>query len=245
MVRHGRPTPQAVGNRERPRYRDLDPAEVLGLDVNPYLTSHKTWSPELVPAGEAPEWRDRWPDAFGRAAPLVLEVGAGNGEFAAALATRDADANHIAVELRYKRAVLCARRVRQAGLRNLRIVRYHAAFLDDFLPPESVDRFWVNHPDPWPKRAHEKHRLIAPWFLTDLAALAKDGAIFHLKTDSPTHLAALPAALGDAWELVDTRTDISAQGAPWPNDLPTKFQTTMGKLGRPVLAALLRRRPRR
>jgi tRNA (guanine-N7-)-methyltransferase len=226
----------------RPRFRDLDPAEASDPDINPYLVAHREFGRELLPAGEAWKHRGAWGAFFGRMAPLVAEVGAGIGDWLVARAAAAPEADHVGIELRYKRTVLIARRIRVAGVRNAVAVRYHASFLDDLFDDSSLDAIWLNHPDPWPRERHEKHRLVSEHFLADCARLLRPGGAFNLRTDADHHVAALEALLpSSGFALVGRAWDLAVEPPPWGPDTPTHYQKKMAALGRPVHAVALQR----
>lgn len=52
-----------------------------------------------------------------------------------------------------------------------------------FIPTSSVHEVYVNFPDPWPKRRHEKHRIINPEFVSELARILHPHATATLVTD--------------------------------------------------------------
>jgi len=255
MAASGRPTPQLESRLvgERPRFQDRVLDADRRPDVNPFFHAHREWAPELLPADTAWRLRGRWGEEFGREAPLHVELGAGNGFFLEAMAARHADWNFVGVEIRYKRVVLCAKKLRKAGVSNARIVRYHAAFLDDLFEPGSLDGLYVNHPDPWPKTRHEKNRLISRWFLEDVAQLLKPGGWFRLKSD---HLPNIERAIelldhgprGESFstlplEVAGRSDDVTTGPAPWADDIETNYQRKFREKGEPVYALELRRLP--
>lgn len=254
MAAHGRPTPLPVTAPEagRPRFRDLRAEAEPGAPsnrLNPYEALHREQGRFAMAADQAQPWRGRWAAWFGREAPLVLEIGPGNGSFTAALASRDTGADHVAIEIRFKRVVQCAAKLRVAGLTNAVIVRYHAAYLDDLFEPGSLSTIWVNHPDPWPKERHEKNRLVSRWFLEDAAALLRPGGALRLKSDHAPNVDRAVALLDrgpdgeDAPRLPFTvagRSDDVTRGpAPWPDDIETGYQRKFRLKGLPVYAVEL------
>ncbi|MEQ1506588.1 MAG: hypothetical protein ABMB14_30450 [Myxococcota bacterium] len=242
MAPPGRPTPQSDPG-ERPRFRDSRTG--VGRTVNPYVALHRGGG-VAMPADEAWTWRDRWSERFGREAPLVLEIGPGNGWFLVELARRSPDADHVAVEIRYKRVVQCATKVEAAGLTNAVVARYHAAYLDDLFAPGTLSTIWVNHPDPWPKERHEKNRLISRWFLADVVSLLRPGGTLRLKSDHAPNVDRAVFLLdhdpeGAAAErlplTVTGRSDDVTRGpAPWPDDIETGYQRKFRLKGEPVYA---------
>lgn len=121
---------------------------------------------------------------FGRSAPLVVEIGSGQGHaIVHAAASRPGD-DFLAIEV-FKaglaRTMLDAHR---AGVRNLRLVEANAPeVLEHLLPEASVSELWVFFPDPWHKKRHTKRRLVADRFAQVAADALCDGGVLRLATD--------------------------------------------------------------
>lgn len=239
MAVPGRPTPQQSGD-ERPRFRDPSPADFDDPHLNPYLTGHLEFGPPLIPASEAWPWRGRWAAQFGREAPLHLEIGSGNGFFLAEMAQRHPAWNWLGLEIRYKRTVLTAKKLVRAGVAHARILRYHAAYLDDLFEPGALAGIYVNHPDPWPKQRHHKHRLIAPWFLADVARYLAEGGWLRVKSDYRPNVQRVADILADRPDLplaiTGRSADVVEGEAPWSDDAETNYQRKAAAQGKPVHA---------
>lgn len=250
MAAHGRPTPQPPIEGDRPRFRDrpADGAEEEGpgLDINPYFVSHRTFGCELLPADEAALWYDRWSERFGREAPLHVEIGSGNGFFLTGLAARHPEWNVLGLEIRYKRTVLTARKIRKHQLSNALIARYHAAYLDDLFAEGTLAGLYVNHPDPWPKGRHEKNRLVSRWFLQDAARFLRPGGWLRIKSDFRDNVDRVAGLLSHGpdgeplatlpFEITGRSDDVNSGPAPWPDDIVTNYQRKMAIRGKPVYA---------
>lgn len=121
---------------------------------------------------------------FGRPAPLVVEIGSGQGHAIVHAAAQRPDTDFLAVEVfraGLARTMLDADR---AGVRNLRIVEANAPeVLEHLLPAGSVDEVWVFFPDPWHKAKHNKRRLVAPAFPPLAARALREGGMLRLATD--------------------------------------------------------------
>jgi tRNA (guanine-N7-)-methyltransferase len=121
---------------------------------------------------------------WGREAPLVVEIGSGQGHAIVHAATSRPDTDFLAIEVfraGLARTMLDADR---AGARNLRLVEANAPeVLQHLLPAASVDELWVFFPDPWHKKKHTKRRLVAEGFPAIAAAALKDGGMLRLATD--------------------------------------------------------------
>ena len=122
--------------------------------------------------------------AFGRDAPLVLEIGSGMGEATAQMAAADPDRDVLAVEVHTPGLGSLLRLAEGAGLTNLRVVEADAReVLRDRLAPGSLDEVRVFFPDPWPKARHAKRRLVTAEFADLVAARLRPGGRLHVATD--------------------------------------------------------------
>jgi len=123
-------------------------------------------------------------DVWGRHAPLVVEIGSGQGHAIVHAAASRPDQNFLAIEVfvaGLARTMLDAER---AEIDNLRLVEANAPeVLQHLLPPASVDELWVFFPDPWHKSKHTKRRLITPEFAATAAGALREGGVLRLATD--------------------------------------------------------------
>lgn len=125
---------------------------------------------------------------FGRAAPLVLEIGSGMGEATVAMATADPGRDVLAVEVHTPGVGALLRRIELAGLTNVRVVEADAVeVLRDLLAPGSLDEVRVFFPDPWPKSRHAKRRLLGPAFADLVADRLRPGGRLHVATDAVSY----------------------------------------------------------
>ena len=241
MAANGRPTPQLRGV-ERPGFIDRLPDFLSRPDLNPYTKLHRTFGRPLLPADEAWRYRGRWHELFQRTAPLHLEIGTGNGFFLAALAKTKPEINLVGIEIRYKRSVLTARKLRVAGATHAVIARYHAAYLDDLFETGELSGIYVNHPDPWPRVKHVKHRLVSRWFMEDVARLLKPGGRFRMKSDFLPNIERAEEVIdGLPLSVVGRCLDVTGSDAPWADDIETNYQSKFRKRGLPVAAIELLR----
>jgi tRNA (guanine-N7-)-methyltransferase len=122
--------------------------------------------------------------AFGRTAPLVVEIGSGMGEATAAMAASDPERNLLAVDVHLQGLGRLLRRAEELGLTNVRVADGDAVvLLRDMLGPDSVDELRVFFPDPWPKSRHAKRRLVQQGFLDLVASRLRAGGVLHVATD--------------------------------------------------------------
>lgn len=139
-------------------------------------------------------------EVWGRSgAPLVVEIGSGQGHAIVHAAASRADADFLAIEVftaGLARTMLDADR---AGARNLRLVEANAPeVLEHLLPEAAASELWVFFPDPWHKKKHTKRRLVTPEFAALAARALRDGGVLRLATDWEDYALQMREVLGVA-----------------------------------------------
>ncbi len=142
---------------------------------------HETW---VVTEETAAADGFTWEQAFGRRAPMVVEVGSGVGEATAALAATRPGTDVLALEVWNPGVADTLWKLADAGADNVRLCTLDAAWtLAHRVAPRSLQEVWTFFPDPWPKTRHHKRRLVR----ADFAALVADrlvpGGTWRLATD--------------------------------------------------------------
>jgi tRNA (guanine-N7-)-methyltransferase len=181
--------------------------------------------------------RSGWSKLFGlpASAPLRLhvDVGFGNGEFLTELARRDPGRAVVGIELSFKRVLKVARRLSRSDLRNVRLLGVDAAWaVREAFERESVESFWINFPDPWPKRRHQRRRLVEPGFVAELSRRLMPGGSLHVATDDPNYAATIRSSLEG--ESLLERAQAPASRLSERRELPpTAFQREWAAQRRP------------
>jgi tRNA (guanine-N7-)-methyltransferase len=189
-------------------------------------------------AAEAPFAREA---AFGRQAPLVLEIGFGNGESLAQMAERQPDVDFLGIEVHTPGVGHLLLALQEKGLGNVRVYRADALeILGGKIPDGSLAGLQVFFPDPWPKSRHHKRRLVNPEFLRLAAAKLAPGGYFHAATDWADYAEQMLADLEACPDLVN-QAGLHAY-AERPETRPeTKFERRGRRLGHGVYDLLFRR----
>jgi tRNA (guanine-N7-)-methyltransferase len=170
--------------------------------------------------------------AFGRAAPTVLEIGFGMGEATAHIAGLMPEKNFLCCEVHTPGVGALLKRIGDAGLSNIRIVQHDAVeVLEHMLQPESLAGVHIFFPDPWHKARHNKRRLVQPQFLAKLLPRLATGGYIHCATDWEPYAQQMLEVLSAQHELRN-----AAHGfAQRPEYRPlTKFENRGIKLGHGV-----------
>ena len=225
-------------------------------ELNPYVDRIHEYAPWAMTAEQGEELRGGWRALMGCGddAPLILEIGPGNGFFFRELCRRHADAAVVGIEIRFKRVWLTARKARQEGLDNFRVVHHHAYHLADLFGEGELDAVHVNHPDPWPKDRHHKNRLLSPDFRQRLESLLRPGGEFWLKSDFALYgPLARELMTGERWEEVAFTADLHGDEAEalrttapdgarwWEADILTNYERKSLEQGRRIVLAGYRR----
>lgn len=152
-----------------------------------------------------------WEATFGRKAPVVLELGCGNGRYTLLSAIARPECDHVGVDLLPVVIRYATRRANQRGLHHVRfVVKDGQTFLSEYVAEGSVAEVHLYHPQPYhdPRRAHL--RLVAPRFLADLhRGLAPQG-LFVIQTDNPDYWDYIKQVLPVFFEFQE-------HPAPWPD----------------------------
>jgi tRNA (guanine-N7-)-methyltransferase len=121
---------------------------------------------------------------FGRKAPVIIEIGFGDGEATWRMAQAEPNHDFIGVEVHQPGIGRLLMAAEQHGISNIRVVCADAVdFLSDCVPGRSLAGVRIYFPDPWPKKRHHKRRIIQQGFLELLAAKMQTGGVLHLATD--------------------------------------------------------------
>ena len=177
--------------------------------------------------------------AFGREAPLVLEIGFGMGGATAHIASVRPQDNFLCCEVHEPGVGALLKLAGDGGLQNIRILRHDAVeVMDHMLADASLDGVHVFFPDPWHKSRHHKRRLIQGPFVNRLAKKLKPGGYLHLATDWQPYAEQMLEVLRAEPLLRNTADDY----APKPDYRPlTKFENRGLKLGHGVWDLVFRR----
>ena len=208
--------------------------------------SHITPSQQAAIDALMPQWSITYKPAvlnlekaFGRKAPVILEIGFGMGETTAKIAAARPDDNFLGVEVFNAGVGAMLKRIDETGLQNIRIIQHDAVeVVRDMIAPDTLAGVHVYFPDPWPKKRHHKRRLLQPPFVQLLASRLAPGGYFHCATDWENYAEQMLEVLGNEPLLQNT-----CEGyAPRPDYRPlTKFENRGLRLGHGVWDLIFKR----
>ncbi|MBS0241558.1 MAG: tRNA (guanosine(46)-N7)-methyltransferase TrmB [Proteobacteria bacterium] len=161
-----------------------------------------------------------------------LEIGFGGGEHLLWHARRQPGVGFIGAEPFEDGVVKVLAAVEDEGLRNVRVHADDVRKLLRWLPPASLARAFVLFPDPWPKRRHQKRRLVNRDLLALLARALREGAELRVATDigdyARTMFMAFQASPEFEW-MAQGPQDWRVRPDDWP---PTRYEAKAFREGR-------------
>lgn len=172
------PAPSSIGTEIRTYAGRTGRLSALTRDrLDRYLPSRALPPGPLVPV-----------EAFGRHAPVVLDVGCGHGAAAIAYASTHPSDDVLAVDVHLPGIARFLAAADAARVANLRVVIGDAvALLTDRVEPGQLAAVHLFFPDPWPKLKHAKRRFIGASTLDLLQSrLTLDGHVL-IATDQPAY----------------------------------------------------------
>ena len=131
-----------------------------------------------------PELACDLPIIFERSAPVILEIGFGNGESLAKVAEDNPDKDYIGIEVHKPGVGNLLAQLERKQISNVRVF-YHDAVevLEQCIPDASLSGIHLFFPDPWHKRKHHKRRIVRPSFVQLIEQKIKPEGYFHAATD--------------------------------------------------------------
>lgn len=188
-------------------------------------------SPGAIRWDENPERRPLDPGALFGGRPVWLEIGFGGGEHMVHQAAGNPAVGIIGCEPYINGVAMLLRKIRAAGVTNLKVHPGDVRDLFDVLPEACLDRVFLLYPDPWPKKRHHRRRFVTPEYLQPLARVTKPGAVFRVATDIPDYVRQtmfeVPRA-GFDW----TAERAADWRAPWEDWVRTRYEEKALREGR-------------
>jgi tRNA (guanine-N7-)-methyltransferase len=168
-----------------------------------------------------------------RTRSIWLEIGFGGGEHLAAQAEHHPDIGFIGCEVFENGIIKLLAQVKRRRIENIRIFADDARLLMAALPPASIERVFVLFPDPWPKRRHERRRIVTHKTLDTLAGVMTDGGELRLATDDRNLLSWMLERITDhpafKW-LAGRPCDWCQRPVDWPSSRYEEKAKAAGRL---------------
>src|SRR5262245_60632719 len=133
-----------------------------GVPIPGMVLPADRWARTAIKRMSPPGFVD-WSAVFGRKAPLVLDLGCGNGRFVISSAVARPDVDHIGIEILPVVIRYATRRANQRALTNARLAVIGAyEFLAQYVAPASANEIHLYHPQPYRDSGKQHRRLLTP-----------------------------------------------------------------------------------
>jgi len=199
----------------------------------------------LIPHPTAESFQKLWArknkDNIGNAFPVKvhIEIGCGSSGYLIEWALANPRDLFIGLELRYKRLVLAAKKIQKQNIRNILLLRERGEFLDEYLTHKSIDCLHINFPDPWPKKAKRKHRILSTEFLTKMRPYFCSEGELRFKTDHLEYFKTVTEILNQLeFYNIDQHTEDLHQSAYDSENILTEFEMLFKSKGNPPIGFL-------
>jgi tRNA (guanine-N7-)-methyltransferase len=181
-----------------------------------------------------PEQTYDYSKVFEQDAPLIVEIGFGNGSSLAEMAEANPDYNYLGIEVHRPGVGHLMLLLEQKGLSNVRIYHHDAIeILEQKIMDNTLAGVHLFFPDPWQKRRHHKRRIVRPDFIDLLSKKLVSGGYFHAATDWEHYAKAMLTTLSASNILINMSADNSYCERPDYRPL-TKFEDRGLRLGHGV-----------
>ncbi len=128
-------------------------------------------------------FKGRWSEAFGRDAPIMLEIGSGKGRFITQMAEKYPERNFIACEGGFNVYPRILQKVTELGLPNVRVIGGYINDPQEYFSEGEISGIYLNFSDPWKERTKHR-RLTSRQKLAGYRKICAPGAFLQFKTDN-------------------------------------------------------------
>lgn len=115
--------------------------------------------------------------------PVEIEVGCADAQFLFERAAVAPERSYVGLEIREEFVDLVNKRARQRGAPVVAVFCQAQKHLGEIFAPASVDRVFINFPDPWFKRRHAERRMVDDALVVGLGEVTRPGAEVLVQSD--------------------------------------------------------------
>jgi tRNA (guanine-N7-)-methyltransferase len=121
---------------------------------------------------------------FPKAHKVIMEIGFGMGEATAIIAKNHPENAYIAVDVHPPGIGKLLSRIDEDKLSNVKVIEDDVhVVLEHMFADHCLDGIHLFFPDPWPKKKHNKRRIVNDGFLKLIHPKLKKGGFIHIATD--------------------------------------------------------------
>ncbi len=115
---------------------------------------------------------------------IIIEVGFGNGEYLISSSKKNPDFLYIGSEVYINGIAKVLKYITKYNVSNIKLCGINFLYLLNSLKFKTIDEIYVINPDPWPKKRHNKRRLLNRDSLISMNRLLKEDGKIFISTDS-------------------------------------------------------------
>ncbi|HJL87992.1 MAG TPA: tRNA (guanosine(46)-N7)-methyltransferase TrmB, partial [SAR324 cluster bacterium] len=106
---------------------------------NPYITKIYDYEDWLLPHPDREGFDRKWQRKVQNSSKAHVEIGCGSGRYLMEMARNKPEDTFLGLELRLKRLVLAAKKIKREQLENILLMRERGEYLDDYFETGSID----------------------------------------------------------------------------------------------------------
>jgi tRNA (guanine-N7-)-methyltransferase len=170
---------------------------------------------------------------FPQIAPVSLEIGFGMGSSLLTMAQQAPEKNFLGIEVHRPGIGKVLHEIESLGIKNLKLICQDAKeVIDENILDSTIERILILFPDPWPKKRHNKRRLVQPEFIEKLSNKLQPEGLLHLATDWQPYAEHMMEVLEDNASLQNQNG--AGNYSHSPERPRTKFEARGERLGHGV-----------
>jgi tRNA (guanine-N7-)-methyltransferase len=170
-----------------------------------------------------------------------LEIGFGGGEHLIAEAQAFPHTGFIGCEPYVNGMAKILVLIEAGNVGNVRLFAGDASELLAWLPPRSLARIDLIHPDPWPKRRHWKRRFVQDTTISAMARVLVPNGEFRFVSDIDDYCAWTLSHFMRASEFIWTAERAMDWREPWPGYTMTRYGRKATREGRSAAYLIFRK----
>ncbi len=127
------------------------------------------------------QFRGEKPPLDGRV--VEVEIGCADAQFLFARARQEPSRLYVGLEIRQDLVELVNKRARREHQPVHAVFCQAQLHIDEIFPAASIDRVYINFPDPWFKRKHHARRMVDATLVAQVAYAVRSGADIFVQSD--------------------------------------------------------------
>ena len=172
-------------------------------------------------------------EIFNNDNPVHLEIGCGKGQFIYEIAQLNPNINYVAVEKTQNVIVTALEKIIESDIKNIRFIDCEAEYLENYFPPASIEKLYLNFSCPFPKNRDAKHRLTHENYLKIYKKILKPGSEIHMKTDNTSFFEfTINSLSGFGYTLKNVTLDLHKSG--FEGNIITEYEKRFSDMGCPI-----------